>query len=64
MKEPLEIVTAIRNYISTQKPLRFPHQELVILDYLNELESALTPIEEEVVVEKVVTPIKPTKKSK
>jgi hypothetical protein len=54
MKEPLHIVAEIRGFIANHKPLRFPHQEQIILDFLNELETTLTPVVEEPIVEEVV----------
>jgi hypothetical protein len=59
MKEPLEIIAEIKSFISSQNPLRFPHQETILVDLLNELENTLNPqpIEEpivEVVEEQIV----------
>ena len=56
MREPLEIITGIRDFISSQNPMRFPHQEAILVDLLNELETTLTPqpIEEPVIEEPIV----------
>lgn len=59
MREPLEIIASIKDFISSQNPLRFPHQETILVDLLNELENTLNPqpIEEpivEVVEEQIV----------
>jgi hypothetical protein len=60
MKEPLGIITDIKNFISSTNPFRFPYLEESVLNLLNELESTLYPVEEVVVketpvVEEVVT---------
>jgi hypothetical protein len=49
MREPLEIIAGIRGFISSQNPMRFPHQEAILVDLLNELENTLNPVEEVVV---------------
>jgi hypothetical protein len=59
MKEPLEIIAEIKSFISSQNPLRFPYQETILVNLLNELENTLNPqpIEEpivEVVEEQIV----------
>jgi hypothetical protein len=56
MREPLEIIAEIRGFISSQNPIRFPHQEAILVDLLNELENILNPqpIEEPVVEEPIV----------
>jgi hypothetical protein len=56
MRESLEIITEIRGFISSQNPMRFPHQETILVNLLNELENILNPqpIEEPVVEEPVV----------
>ena len=56
MKEPLEIIASIKDFISSQNPLRFPHQETILVDLLNELENTLNPqpIEEPVVEEPII----------
>jgi hypothetical protein len=68
MKEPLQIIAEIKGFISNHKPIRFPHQEQIILDFLNELESTLTPIVEEPIIEEpiveVVAPKKTTTRKK
>ena len=55
MREPLEITTDIKNFISSTNPFRFPYLEESVLNLLNELETTLSPIEEVVVVEE--TPV-------
>jgi hypothetical protein len=71
MREPLEIINGIKNFISNNNPFRFPHQEEIMLNFLAELENTLypptaeevvkeTPVVEEPVVEEVIeeeTPI-------
>ena len=57
MREPLEIIAGIRNFISSQNPMRFPHQEAILVDLLNELENTLYPqpiVEEAVIIEEPV----------
>ena len=56
MKEPLEIIAGIRDFISSQNPMRFPHQEAILVDLLNELETTLNPqpVEEPVIEEPIV----------
>ena len=57
MREPLEIIAGIRNFISSQNPMRFPHQEAILVDLLNELENTLYPqpiVEEVVIIEEPV----------
>jgi hypothetical protein len=65
MNNPLEIISNIRGFISSNNPFRFPNQEEAILNALAELENTLTPqpiaekiigksIVEEVVEEPVV----------
>ena len=57
MREPLEIIAGIRNFISSQNPMRFPHQEIILVDLLNELENTLNPqpiVEEVVIIEEPV----------
>jgi len=54
MREPLEIITEIRGFISSQNPMRFPHQETILINLLNELEVTLSPIEEVGVEEPIV----------
>jgi hypothetical protein len=56
MREPLEIIAGIRDFISSQNPMRFPHQEAILVDLLNELENILNPqpIEEPVIEEPIV----------
>jgi hypothetical protein len=56
MRESLEIIAGIRDFISSQNPMRFPHQEAILVDLLNELENILNPqpIEEPVIEEPVV----------
>ena len=56
MREPLEIIAGIRDFISSQNPMRFPHQEAILVDLLNELENTLNPqpIEEPVIEEPIV----------
>ncbi len=54
MKQPLEIISEIRGFISSQNPLRFPHQETILVNLLNELEASVSPIEETVVEEPTV----------
>ena len=54
MREPLEIIAGIRGFISSQNPMRFPHQEAILVDLLNELEATLYPIEEPVIEEPIV----------
>jgi len=56
MREPLEIIAEIRGFISSQNPIRFPHQEAILVDLLNELENILNPqpIEEPVVEESII----------
>jgi hypothetical protein len=53
MREPLEIIASIKGFISSQNPIRFPHQEAILVDLLNELENILNPqpIEEPVIIE-------------
>ena len=58
MKQPLEIISEIRGFISSQNPLRFPHQETSLVNLLNELEVSLSPIEETVVEEPTVEVVK------
>jgi len=53
MKEPLGIITDIKNFISSTNPFRFPYLEESVLNLLNELESTLYPVEEVVVVEEI-----------
>jgi hypothetical protein len=55
MREPLEIITNIRDYISSNNVFRFSYLKKPILNLLNELESTLYPVEEVVVVEE--TPV-------
>ena len=64
MREPLEIISEIRGFISSQNPIRFPHQETILVNLLNELENTLNPqpieeptveVVEEVIVEETVT---------
>jgi hypothetical protein len=54
MREPLEIIASIKDFISSQNPLRFPHQETILVDLLNELENTFNPqpIEEQIVLMK------------
>jgi hypothetical protein len=56
MRTPLEIIAEIRGFISSQNPIRFPHQEAILVDLLNELENILNPqpIEEPVVEESII----------
>jgi hypothetical protein len=57
MREPLEIIAGIRNFISSQNPMRFPHQKTILVDLLNELENTLNPqpiVEEVVIIEEPV----------
>jgi len=61
MREPLEIITNIRNFIQSTNPFKFPYLESSVLDLLNELENTLTPqsieepvVEETPVIEEVV----------
>jgi hypothetical protein len=54
MRESLEIIAEIRGFISSQNPMRFPHQETILVDLLNELENTLNPVEESVVEESIV----------
>jgi hypothetical protein len=56
MREPLEIIAGIRDFISSQNPMRFPHQEAILVDLLNELETTLNPqpVEEPVIEEPIV----------
>ena len=57
MREPLEIIAEIRGFISSQNPMRFPHQETILVDLLNELENTLNPqpiVEEVVIIEEPV----------
>jgi hypothetical protein len=56
MREPLEIIAGIRGFISSQNPMRFPHQEAILVDLLNELENILNPqqVEEPVIEEPIV----------
>jgi len=49
MREPLEIIAEIKSFISSQNPLRFPHQETILVNLLNELENILNPVEEPIV---------------
>jgi hypothetical protein len=60
MKEPLEIITEIRSFISTQNPIRFPHQETILVNFLNELEVTLSPIEEVIIEEPIVEVVEET----
>jgi hypothetical protein len=53
MKEPLGIITDIKNFISSTNPFRFPYLEESVLNLLNELESTLYPVEEVIVVEEI-----------
>jgi hypothetical protein len=54
MRNPQEIISEIRGFISSQNPMRFPHQETILVDLLNELEVTLFPTEETVVEEPIV----------
>jgi len=54
MREPLEIIADIRNYISTTNPFRFYNLETPVLDYLTELENILTPVTEEPIIEEPI----------
>jgi hypothetical protein len=56
MREPLEIISEIRGFISSNVPFRFSHQEEAILNALAELENALIPqpVVEELIVEEPV----------
>ena len=53
MRESLEIITEIKGFIRDKKPIRFPYQETILVNLLNELETTLSPIEEPVVEETV-----------
>jgi len=56
MREPIEIIAEIKGFISSQNPIRFPHQETILVNLLDELENILNPqpIEEPVVEEPIV----------
>ena len=54
MREPLEIIADIRNYISTTNPFRFHNLEIPVLDYLTELENTLLPVTEEPMIEEPI----------
>ena len=56
MREPIEIIAEIRGFISSQNPMRFPHQETILVNLLDELENLLNPqpVEEPVVEEPIV----------
>jgi len=58
MREPLEIIDEIRGFISSQNPIRFPHQETILVNLLNELENTLNPVEEVVVEEEQIVLMK------
>jgi hypothetical protein len=58
MREPLEIISEIRGFISSQNPIRFPHQETILVNLLNELENTLNPQPiEEPTVEMIEEPV-------
>jgi hypothetical protein len=59
MRESLEIIAEIRGFISSQNPMRFPHQETILVDLLNKLETTLSPVEETVVEEPTVEVVAP-----
>ena len=56
MREPIEIIAEIRGFISSQNPMRFPHQKTILVNLLDELENLLNPqpVEEPVVEEPIV----------
>lgn len=62
MNKSLEIIARIRGFISSTNPFRFPHQEEIMLNVLEELENELnpqpvieeTPVVEEPIVEEIV----------
>jgi hypothetical protein len=54
MREPLEIITEIKGFIRDKKPIRFPYQETILVNLLNELETTLSPIEEVIIEEPIV----------
>ena len=57
MKTPEQIISEIKNFISTSKPFRFADSEINVLNSLTELENILFPKEaiiEETVVEETV----------
>ena len=56
MREPLEIIGDIRNFISSNVPFRFPFQEEAMLSFLAELENELTPqpVVEELIIEEPI----------
>lgn len=46
MREPLEIISNIRDFIQSKTAIRFPYQEEIIFNLLSELENTLSSVEE------------------